>query len=1550
MTGPAIEDIYPLTPLQHTMLFHALAAPRAGQHLQQHVYEVTGPVTPTMLRAAFEAALARHTALRTGFVWQDVSRPVQVVWADVTLPWQVEDLRAADESTVQGCLDRVLAAHRDAGFDLTLAPLLRVAVVRTGADRMLVAVTDHHLIVDGWSEALLASELAEQVRAAVAGRSARLPAARPFGEYVRWLAGRPQAETVSYWRSRLRDLRAPTPLGVDRRGRFTPPEIGVDDRRLEATWHDPELSGRLQALRERGILPATLAHAAWALLLAHHSGRDDITFGVTLAGRGAALPSMDTRIGMYANTLPLRLGVDRATPVGSWLARVQQTLAELSRYEHSPHPLVQAQSGMRRGDALFDSVLAFQGFWDRAATGAGAGADGDSDGDDGVGVSLVRAVEHTSVPLAVSVTLPGNSVWTRLDYDANRFDEAVMAATLRRYQRLTVVLAADLDAPVGSVRMPDAPVGSVRMPDAPVGSVRMPGADVGERFLAGTAEDGPPDAPVVPDPAGTGRNEPPDVLAAVWRAAGRWPDATAVRAPDGTCGYADLVRRATRLAADINVEPGGTVAILARPSVEMVVAVLAVLHVGGACWLADPATWDEAQLRASGARLLLVDGVVTPAAGGTVVDRTAGADATTAWWAPTAGADGTRVPVGRRAVSVAAAAAVSELDLAAGAEVTCRVPPPWAAAWCLLAPLTVGGCAVLGAVRSTGAGTVIATPAQWRDLIAEGWRGGQAVVVGEAPSAYLRALLAGRAGNVSGVYGTARGAGIASVARWRAGDGCASAGAGGALIGRAVPGVRLLLLDEHRRPVPAGVPGHLWLADDLRTGDRARHRADGTLELLGNERDGAEATLAGQALREIPGIAAALVLTDADDRLLGWYECVERPGPDPATVSRLLRQVLPPTLVPVELTAVERLPVDPGGRWDRVALLTAAPTGDSLSYEVAAAPVPDPGQVATLLRWGDGGSAGTPAGTITELVAANARRAPAATAIDFHARPTSYGELWRSAEEIAGRLATLGVRSGDTVALCLPRGPSMVAAALGILVTGAAYLPVDPALPAERIRFMLVDACVAAQVSTTALAGRMSTGTVPLLDLDAADPMPVASRSTAQRRPSSVDPAGAAYILYTSGSTGVPKAVVVPHRAVVDFVTHINAAYRIRPGDRVLAHAALSFDVSVFDLFATLGAGATVVLADDDDRLSAQRLQRLLVDRAVTVAELPPALMPSLDPDRLADLRLVSVGGEPPAGALVDAWQRPDREFWNGYGPTETTVAVTLMRCRRPSGGRVPPIGRPMPNHRGYVVDTDLRLVAPGEAGELCVAGPGLAQGYHGRPGLTAERFVPDPFGPSGGRMYRTGDLVRWNADGQLEFLGRVDRQVKIRGFRVELGEVESALCTVPGVATAVVELRPDPTGVPVLVAYVTGPAVPELTTLRAVAGRRLPYYMLPDRLVHLDEVPLTATGKVDRSRLPVPPPPSTRVGEPAGGPSYGAADGVGAVLATEIVGPLLDTRPAPGDDFFALGGDSLGAAVAVAQVRERFGVDVSLTEFFADPTVARLAALVALAADEETR
>lgn len=559
-----------------------------------------------------------------------------------------------------------------------------------------------------------------------------------------------------------------------------------------------------------------------------------------------------------------------------------------------------------------------------------------------------------------------------------------------------------------------------------------------------------------------------------------------------------------------------------------------------------------------------------------------------------------------------------------------------------------------------------------------------------------------------------------------------------------------------------------------------------------------------------------------------------------------------------------------------------------------------------------------------------------------------YAALDRWSEAIAHRLRDRGVRPGAPVAVCLGRSPAAVAALLGILKAGAHYVPVDLATPAERTRTVLTDA----QVRHAVIDDTTPELPVPLERIKAGAAAPV--REVPSLAPTST-PNDLAYVLYTSGSSGIPKGVMIEHRSVTHFSRTIADAYEIDADDRVLHFAPLTFDVSVFEVFATLLAGGSLVIASDDERRDPALLQGRLREEAVTVAELPPALLPLLDQAELPALRLVSVGGETFPGKLVAEWTAGDRRFVNGYGPTEATVAVTLMDCTG-SYDRNPPIGRPMSGHQAFVLDERLRPVPPGVPGELCVAGPGVARGYLGRPELTAEHFVDNPYvdGPETQRLYRTGDLVRWLPGGNLDFLGRTDRQLKLRGHRIEPGEVEAVLVGHPSVQQAVAVAQPAAGGEKMLVAYVTveqvgayASEVADAEGLRAYAATRLPGYLVPVVVV-LPELPLTPHGKADVTALPLPVEQATEGGT-------GPRDAIEEQICRDILTPLLNwSTPDVEGDFFALGGSSLQATVVVARVRALFGIDIALAEFFSRPTVAGLADLVrtaqAEAADEHNR
>ncbi|WP_371588947.1 amino acid adenylation domain-containing protein [Streptomyces virginiae] len=570
---------------------------------------------------------------------------------------------------------------------------------------------------------------------------------------------------------------------------------------------------------------------------------------------------------------------------------------------------------------------------------------------------------------------------------------------------------------------------------------------------------------------------------------------------------------------------------------------------------------------------------------------------------------------------------------------------------------------------------------------------------------------------------------------------------------------------------------------------------------------------------------------------------------------------------------------------------------------------------------------------------------PGKAAVICAGQEVTYGELDAWAEDIAARLRP-DVAPGTPVGVCVERSPSMVAALLGVLKAGGCYVPLDPGLPPERIAYIVRDAGLRTVVAGPGGRDRLPHDLPSVVDAAAPTDAVRDGRTSVP-----VPTASAAYLLYTSGSTGEPKGVVVPHAAAVDFVRgHLalcGAGDGIGSGEagsgsgrteRFLGFASLSFDVSVLDVFGALSSGSTLVLATDAERVDVDRLQALLAKRAVTVADLPPALLPLLDPAALPALRFLSTGGEAPSGDAVDRWATDGREVWNAYGPTEAAVSVTMHRVVPPSHGRIPPIGRPMVNHRAYVVDRGLRLLPPGATGELCVAGAGLALGYAGRAAMTADRFVPDPFsGVPGARMYRTGDLVRWSARGELEFVGRVDRQVKINGHRIELGEIEAVLGRQPSVGQAAVVVHAPAGGARRLVAFVAPPAdgapAPEPALLAAELGRVLPGYMVPRSFVALDRLPLTPGGKVDRARLHVPE-TATRPRHPER--AYGATEQALAELFSEALG----VPATPDDNFFELGGDSIAALSLTSRARAR-GFSFTLREVFAHKTAAALATAV---------
>jgi amino acid adenylation domain-containing protein len=573
--------------------------------------------------------------------------------------------------------------------------------------------------------------------------------------------------------------------------------------------------------------------------------------------------------------------------------------------------------------------------------------------------------------------------------------------------------------------------------------------------------------------------------------------------------------------------------------------------------------------------------------------------------------------------------------------------------------------------------------------------------------------------------------------------------------------------------------------------------------------------------------------------------------------------------------------------------------------------------------------------SIAELFAEQVRRSPDAIAIVVGGQQVGYDELNRRANRLARLLTARGAGRHARIALCLPRELDLIVAVLAVLKTGAAYVPLDTGNPMARMSTVLNDAAPMLVLTDTALADRLPAGApLVLLDTIAAD---LAQQSDVDATPVA-RPEDAAYVIYTSGTTGTPKGVPIDQHSVVSFIGACRELFALTPADRVLGFASVNFDVSVFEMFAALLIGAQLCLARDAERLDIAALQRLIEDTGVTVTDLPPPVMALLDPDRFPALRIVFVGGEAFSAELVNRWNR-GRRLFNGYGPTECTVTMVVQECPG-HWDSTPPIGLPMANHVAHVVDRYLEPVPYGVAGELVIGGAGLTRGYLNAPELTVAKIVADPFGNTpGGRLYHTGDLVKRRRDGAIVFLGRIDQQVKIRGLRVELGEIETVLAAHPSVGQVAVGPWTDEAGEKHLAAYVSpapGQTI-DADRLREHVATHLPRYMVPTYVVVLERLTLNASGKVDRRALPDP-------AEDSRG-TVGAAEpttDTERVLAGELFAELLRLpRVGIHDNFFELGGNSLQATRLMSRIRDRFGVEVGLGDFFQSPTVAHIAAAV---------
>jgi amino acid adenylation domain-containing protein len=577
--------------------------------------------------------------------------------------------------------------------------------------------------------------------------------------------------------------------------------------------------------------------------------------------------------------------------------------------------------------------------------------------------------------------------------------------------------------------------------------------------------------------------------------------------------------------------------------------------------------------------------------------------------------------------------------------------------------------------------------------------------------------------------------------------------------------------------------------------------------------------------------------------------------------------------------------------------------------------------------------------SLPDLVRAAAERTPDAPAASFEGRAMSFAELSQKSRRIARCLRARGVGPDVLVGVAVERSLDMLAGLLGILEAGGAYVPLDPAYPRERLAFMASDSGLHVLLTESRFAGLVPEPAGGLLRVDG-DAAEIAAQSDAPLD-LRIHPEQLAYVIYTSGSTGRPKGVQLPHRAVVNFLTSMASLPGLGPADRLLAVTSLSFDIAGLELWLPLTVGAHVEIASRETASSGEALRRTLETGRITALQATPSTFRLLLEAGWAGSKSLKVliGGEAVPRELADRLLGHGGSVWNMYGPTETTVWSSVHRLE--PGGPVL-IGRPIANTQLYVLDRSLSPVPAGVTGELFIGGAGVAHGYLGRPELTAERFVPDPFASPGGRLYRTGDLCRFRADGALEFLGRADFQVKLRGHRIELGEIEAALAQHPAIREAIVIAYEESPGDQRLAAYVTSrvgdgsEAEPSAADLRAHLRARLPEYMVPAAFITLERLPLTANNKIDRKALPPP-----RLEAVVRGPELIPREALELKLRAIWEEVLKVKGMSLRDSFFDLGGHSLLALKLFDRIERSLAIKLPVSALFQAPTIAALGDLL---------
>jgi len=1480
----------------------------------------------------------------------------------------VEDLTGLPAAEQDARTRELAREETRRAFDLATGPVWRARLLRWSEQDHLLLLTIQHIAFDGWSEAVFCRELASYYRAFAADEPSPLPA--PPLQYADFAWQQRQQsldKQKAYWRQRLQGFERNSDVPDDR-GQSAQPDEGEESLR---TVLPQKLVQALQDLsrREEATFFMTLV-AVWQLLLSRQIGQEDIVTGIPTSGRNH--PELESLIGYFVNTLPLRTNLSGEPTFRQLLGRVKEDcLGALAHPDLSLAAIVH-DSGLKRpsdGNPLFTSIFNF------------IDMPGAVPEIPGLRMEVVTLEDQvTDLALNLRISREQAEFHATLTFSRALFSRERMERFLEQYLYLLEQVAG---APGDSVRCFSLVTPSVcRILPDPSAPLEEPGQElVGSQFLD-------------------------------W--ARRTPGQVAVRQGSADWTYAELAERAERIAWHLvaqGARPGDVVAIAGTRSLGLIAAMMGVLQSGAVLMPIDPSLPDKFKqdmlalaecrsivlvgddlgqtlpwLDAQGIQSFVVDALAQPCSrdGGlevrpAVLPKIGGDDPAYIFF--TSGTMG--VPKGilgchkglshflrwqREEFAVGPADRVAQMISLSFDPVLRDV----------FLPLSSGATLCLpDRERQTAEETLLWLRQMGITLLHAGPTLAQFWLDFGPPSCSLPALrvvfFAGEPltdklvadwrrrtdyrGEIVNLYGPTETTMVKCFQRIPV----ANLRAGVQPIGRPMPQTQALVMDEHLRLCGIGECGEIvirtpfrtlgYLASvkklafvpnphrtdptDLlyRTGDLGRFGPNGELHILGRRDDQVkirgvrvEASEVAVVLNRHPDVRACAVMpykNQAGDMYLAAYVVARQP--DEGLVRKLrfhVAQFLPAAMVPAAFLFLDELPMNTNGKVNRQAL-----------------PQPDIEKQAVPVEWNQTDVDYPSQQCVHELFENQTERTPDAVALESADRKMTYRELNASANALAWHLKELGVGPETLVGLCIDRSVEMVVGILGILKAGAAYVPLDLNYPRQRLAFMLEDSQAGLVLTRQRLLHAMPDQKTKTLCLDA---FAEAGDRDSANPPKVGTPDDLAYVMYTSGSTGKPKGVAIPHRGIIRLVCGTDYL-QFDASQAFLQMSSISFDGSTLELWgALLHGGRCVLLPDQVPTLD--RIGQIIREHGVTTMWMTAALFNAVideAPQILKSVRQIVAGGEALSVPRVcRALARlPETQLINGYGPTETTTFACCYRIPRDFSERSTsvPIGPPIANTTAYVLDANLQPAPVGVAGELHIGGPGLARGYWNRPELTAEKFIPNPFSADPqARLYKTGDLVRWLADGNLEFLGRIDNQVKIRGYRIELGEIEAVLAQAPFLRQAVVLAHGEP-GDKRLTGYVV-PAEPASRPspdeMRTFLRDKLPGFMIPSSWVLLEKLPLTPNGKVDRQVLPLPRFVAAATKHEVTAPRTPTE----ATLAKIWSDVLHQDKIGVHDDFFELGGHSLLVMQVVGRIRQALRVDLRLKSVFEYPTIERLA------------